>query len=90
MIRSSRATLSVYSDELTSADITARIGVAPQTTREKGSPRPSGSGVYERAHWSFDTKRVENTPDDEAGSSSIRLILETFRPVFDRVAALRV
>jgi hypothetical protein len=50
----SYAYLSVESDNIRPDDITTTLGRVPDSTRERGSPRRTGRGVYDCHKWRLD------------------------------------
>jgi hypothetical protein len=81
MIVSSRATLGVYSDTVTAAEVTAVLGIEPTRFSERaGSTKP-------RSHWTLEVPSVD--PDDDGGFEAVALLVELLRDRADALAALR-
>lgn len=77
MIVSSRATLGIYSETVTAAEVTAALGIEPTRSSER-----AGS-TKRRSHWSLDVAEVD--PDDDGGFAAVESLVELLR---DRAAAL--
>lgn len=81
MIVSSRATLSVYSETVTAAEVTAALGIEPTRSSERaGSTKP-------RSHWTLDVAEVD--PDDAGGFEAVARLVGLLRDRADALAALR-
>ncbi|WP_341947187.1 DUF4279 domain-containing protein [Microbacterium sp. LWH11-1.2] len=101
MITDGRATLSIYSTEMTAVEITTALGIVPSKTYEQGDLTPSGRAgrllkpqylTYQQAGWHLD---APDSVDDPDAFRSLRAlvrsierkaeVLRTLRPACDTV-----
>ena len=92
------ATLAIYSDTRTAAEVTEILGVEPHESAEKGDPtRAALAGrqvkpeylTHRRSHWSFEADEALVDPADATGFGSVRVLVERFRDKSDLLAELR-
>jgi hypothetical protein len=98
VIVGNRSTLSIYSDSLTVAEISAALGIDPHDSADRGEPtRAARAGrvlaseyiTHQRAHWSFDADPSLVDPLDETGFGSLRVLLTVFRERANALQSLR-
>ncbi|MDQ1178335.1 hypothetical protein [Microbacterium sp. SORGH_AS_0421] len=98
MIRNNRASLCVYSDTYTVAQISDMLGLEPESFGDIGDLTPSGRAgrnlkpqylTYQRTLWSLHENSLGADAEDETGFSALRRLVERALPVADRLADLR-
>lgn len=101
VITDGKATLSIYSTEMTAVEITAALGITPSKANEHGELTPSGRAgrhlkpqylTYQQAGWHLD---APDSVDDPDAFRSLRAlvrsiegradVLRTLRPACDTV-----
>ena len=97
MIIDGTATLVIYSDTLTAAEVTDALGITPTEAHEKGDPTRAGIAgrplradrlTYQRAQWSLEAPQPEDQPDDTELASVSRLV-DIVKHKADELRALR-
>jgi hypothetical protein len=99
MVVDSSASLAIYSDTHTAAEVTSTLGIEPTTGGEIGDakhpPRIGGDGTparqffYNQATWIFDIPEGQDS-DDESGFASVRQLVDAFRDKSQELAQLRI
>jgi hypothetical protein len=98
MIVTNRATLAVYSDEMSATAISEVLGIQPHSSNERGDPTAAAlAGIdvrtdlltHQRAHWSFDADLSDVDPDDGTGFGALRALIEAFRSKFEALNDLK-
>lgn len=77
------ATLRVRKDGVTSADVTARLGIQPTSAHEAGDARQGGP-AWPRAMWSLSTSERGRGPL----ADHLDALLDLVEPARERIAAL--
>jgi len=98
MVVDSSASLAIYSDTHTAAEVTALLGVEPTGGGEIGDakhpPRldrerqPARQFFYKQSTWLFDVPDGADS-DDESGFASVRRLLDIFGPKSEVLGELR-
>lgn len=90
MIINDRAGLSIYSEELTAAEITSILGMEPTKSSNRGDPDPySHPAIQPRSHWSFPADASSADESDETGFRTLRVLIDAFRERAAELALLR-
>ncbi|MDY0828749.1 hypothetical protein SK224_06365 [Microbacterium sp. BG28] len=97
MIRSSRATLSIYSDVLSVADVTAMLGIEPDNSGDMGTLTRAGRAGrdaaperlrHQRTFWSV-TEKDDGDSDDATGFAALRRLVQRVGPIHRALATIR-
>ncbi|GAB3155943.1 hypothetical protein GCM10027058_29200 [Microbacterium neimengense] len=97
MIRSNRATLSIYSDVLSVADVTATLGFEPDNSGDMGALTRAGRAGrdvaperlrYQRTFWSV-TEKDDGDSDDATGFAALRRLVQRVGSIHGALAAIR-
>jgi len=98
VITSSRATLSIYSEALSVANITRRLGIEPHDSAERGAPtREALAGqalapermANQRTKWSYDADPALIDASDHSGFAAVQVIADVFCDHADALRGLR-
>lgn len=88
MILSSRASLSISSETVTAAEVTAALGVSPTRVSERAG------ATRTRSHWTLEVTVDSSVPgradpDDDGGFEAVARLVGLLRGRADALAALR-
>lgn len=98
MIVSDRASLCIYSDSMTTAEITAVMGIEPTEAHEKGDPTRAGLAgrplkpkylAYQQTYWCLDMPEDDFDPEDSTGFAHLAVLVERLRGKESALTSLR-
>lgn len=92
MARWSKATLAIYSDSGTAANVTEVLGLTPKSAHEKGDRRIGKTGEYppyKQSTWIYESDASKIDLDDSTGFAAVRALVADIRHLSGELAALR-